>query len=201
MMWQRAGETGEQFVAKTREQPGWYWIFRPRNLGPGRYAEDDGMLLLVHVDASGQLHSPLADFSKAEAMVVRNLVGGQTLQSWFAGPVSPGAHAGFLSSDGRRSGSIPAEGWHWCRTQTPLEHVDADGVGPIYLAPGRDGRPWVWLSSKRDGSPVDVGELGFAEPLLTEQGVIDSAGEVGRTQAEFLGRIPLPVGVPAGFGA
>lgn len=201
MIWNQSGAEGSDFKAKAAAEPGWYWVFRPRNLGPNHYDAEDGMVLLVWADDDGGVHSPLADLRGAADMSCRDDRSGQVLQSWFAGPVAPSRSSGFLALDGRRTGEVPKSGWQWCRTEVPLNHVDAGGIGPIFIAEGRDGSPWVWLATRRDGTPVDVGELGFAEPLINERGVIDGHGDVGRVQAEFFGRIASPMGVPAAFPA
>lgn len=199
MLWQQSGPRGEQFAAQISSEPGWYWVYRPRTLGPGRYAQGKGMLLLVHAGADGRIVSPLADLRGPGDLVCTDARSEARLQGWFAGPVSPGEQEGFLALDGRRKGAIPSQGWHWCRTETPLQLVDEHGIGPVFIDEGRDGRPWVWLATNREGKPVDVGELGFAEPLSTERGIIDGAGEVGRSEAAFHGRISVPMGVPAAF--
>ncbi len=199
MLWQQSGSNGENFTNQISTEPGWYWVYRPRTLGPGRYDQGVGMLLLVHARPDGTLVSPLADLRGGSGLVCTDAGSGDRLQGWFAGPVSPGAAEGTVSMDGSRTGQVPEQGWHWCRTETPLLHVDADGIGPIFVSGGRDGKPWVWLATDREGKPLDVGELGFAEPLVTERGVIDGAGEVGRRSAAFHGRISVPMGVPAAF--
>ena len=199
MLWQQSGPHGEDFASQISSEPGWYWVFRPRTLGPGRYKQGEGMLLLVHAGANGRLVSPLADLRSASDLVCLDSSSGDRLQGWFAGPVGPGPQDGFLSLDGSRTGNVPEAGWFWCRTETPLMLVDEQGIGPIFVSAGRDAKPWVWLATRRDGTPLDVGELGFAEPLITDKGVIDGAGDVGRVEATFHGRISVPMGVPAAF--
>ena len=201
--WRPVGRQGEEFRAAVASFPGWYWILRPANLGPGHFDPSRRILLLVHVDHLGHLRSPISDLSdlSSESLVCHGEAGA-IWQSWFAGPVKPGPLEGelVLGSDGHADGFLPPTmGWRWCRTQAPLQHVDEAGIGPIYLSPGPHGKPWVFAAASPEGEGVDLFELGFAEPLVARWGIIDGAGEAGRTRAEFFGAIQLPEAAPLWF--
>lgn len=199
MEWRFAGEDGAVFQAAASQNPGWWWIFRPRNEGGHRYDPTIGLLMPIWCDGARVL-CPLADLRELGDMVCEDLDRGLRYGTFFAGPIAPGPSEGSLSLHHglARGFQPPAPGWRWCRTRAPLQHVDADGIGPIYLRQGRDGRVWVWPAVSV-GGPLDIWELGFSEPLVTPHGVIDGDGEAGRVEAEFFGPIPEPPTPPAEF--
>ncbi|MCB9760826.1 MAG: hypothetical protein H6739_13395 [Alphaproteobacteria bacterium] len=204
MQWQSAGADGGVFREQAQAKPGWYWVYRPRNVGERAYDPDVGVLLPVFVRADGSLSSPLAELVDLtdESLTCLDAGRGVRWGTFFCGPIQPGEEVGVLrlTGDGRAEGFIPRRlGWWWCRAHAPLMHVDGQGVGPIFLARGRDGRIWVYPASTSDGGALDIWELGFSEPLVTDQGVIDGAGEAGRTEARFFGQIPAPPALPGAF--
>lgn len=201
MQWSEAGPQGEHFRARALQQPGWYWVCRPLMTGERDYDGDSSIVLPVYV-RGGHLHSPLTDLRSLDAadLAPRDSSTGRSFQTWFAGPVAPGAATCTLRLGAAADAPRPvAPGWHWARTTAPLHHVDEHGIGPVYLYE-RNGEPWVYSACRPDGRPVDVFELGFAEPLLTAAGVIDGSGEAGRTQAEFFGPIAAPDDAPPATG-
>ena len=200
MEWCFAGADGQAFQEAARAIPGWYWIFRPRNEGERSYNPAVGLMMPVWTDGV-RVRSPLADFHSLDAEgVVCTDASGVRYGTFFAGPVRPGDSEGSLSlHHGLPRGFLPpAPGWRWCRARAPLQHVDPDGIGPIYLRRAADGRVWVWPAVSV-GGPLDIWELGFSEPLVTPKGVIDGEGEAGRVEAEFFGPIPEPPGPPGDF--
>jgi hypothetical protein len=201
MQWSEAGAQGENFRAQALEQPGWYWVCRPLMTGEREYDGDSSIVLPVYVRGS-TLHSPLTDLRSLAAadLAPRDSSSGHTFRTWYAGPVAPGAASGTLRVGAAADAPRPsAPGWYWARTTAPLLHVDENGIGPVYLYE-RGGQVWVYSASRPDGHPVDVFELGFAEPLLTAAGVIDGNGDAGRTQAEFFGPIAAPSEPPPPIG-
>jgi len=198
LQWQEAGPTGEALRAAAAAAPGWYWLLRPQSEGPGAYAADDLITLPIYIRPDGSLQSPLSDLSdlRPEAFTGVQTAAGQPLPTRFAGPLRPGALVGSLRvrADGPPEGFVPsAAGWWWCRTEKRLNHVDPNGIGPIYLAPSPKGELLVYSAAHPDnGVGVDLFELGFAEPLLARWGIIDGAGEAGRVEAHFYGPIPTP---------
>ena len=198
LTWREAGPEGEALRAAAAEAPGWYWLLRPQSEGPGAYAADDLIQLPVYIRPDGALQSPLSDLTELspEAFTSVKTAAGVPLPTRFAGPLSPGALVGSLRvrEDGPPAGFVPtAAGWWWCRTEKPLNHVDPDGIGPIYLAPDARGELLVYSAAHpENGAGVDLFELGFAEPLLARWGIIDAAGEAGRVEAHFYGPIPTP---------
>jgi hypothetical protein len=200
LTWTSAGPTGQRFLDAARAAPGWYWILRPHQDGPGRYDPATPVASLVHVFADDRISSPLADLRALDPEQLAPLDGrGRRFPSLFAGPVRPGASEGTIRVTRRADppeveGELPATpGWYWCRTneEAPLLHVDADGIGPIYVD-RLDGAIHVWSAATLDGRPVDVGELGFSEPLVSPGGIIDASGELGRVAVELFGAIALP---------
>lgn len=198
LVWRAAGPEGESLRAAAAAAPGWYWLLRPQSEGPGAYAADDLIQLPVYIRPDGGLQSPLSDLTELspEAFTSVKTSAGVILPTFFAGPLRPGARVGSLRvrEDGPPEGFRPtAAGWWWCRTEKPLNHVDPNGVGPIYLAPDARGELLVYSAAHpEDGAGVDLFELGFAEPLLARWGIIDAAGEAGRVEAHFYGPIPTP---------
>lgn len=200
--WRAAGPQGERLRAQVAEQPGWYWVLRPQQDGARTYRPELGVRLPVWFGPEGQVRSPLADLRdlRPESLVCTDERRRVRYGTWFAGPVQPGALEGVVRADpsGRPEGPVPPEGWRWCRTHAPLQHVDEQGIGPIYLRQ-REGRLWVYAAEgvqagAAGGEPVDLWELGFAEPLTSSGGVIDASGELGRVRAELFGPIPAPAG-------
>lgn len=205
MSWRSAGPDGAAFREAVAAAPGWYWVWRPRIEGSKSYDEQLGVQLLVWVSPEGRLQSPMADFQSlsAQELTCFDARDGVRYGTWFAGPVAPGPSEGTLQAGyGRRaSGFLPAEeGWRWCRTRAPLMHVDDQGIGPILLQ-RKDGALWVWLATGNDRRAVEVGELGFSEPLVSDGGVIDGTGTVARLHAEFFGAIEQPGGELPPFSA
>lgn len=201
MSWRSAGPEGENFRAQVEAQPGWYWVHRPRNVGERAFDPKLGVLLPVWVGEDGRLSSPLAELQDLSDLACHDVASGARYASLFLGPLQPGQPSGGVEVvDGVVVGAAPAEdGWHWCRTEAPLNHVDDHGVGPIFLKRDDAGRVMVYPASTVRGEALDIWELGFSEPLISAKGIIDGEGEAGRTKAEFLGRIPLPEAAPAGF--
>lgn len=203
MAWRTVGHEGEVFRAQVEAAPGWYWVHRPLNLGPRSVDPERGVVLPVHVDARGHLTSPLSDLQdlSADALVVPDAARGVRHLTFFWGPVAPGAPSGHLVKRPGQplSGTLPGPGWHWCRTAAPLLHVDAQGIGPIYVVEEADGRRWVYPAAFADGRPCDVFELGFAEPFVSEGGLIDASGEVGRHEAWLYGPVAAPPPLPGRF--
>jgi hypothetical protein len=195
MRWTSAGPQGELLRAQAAQAPGWYWVCRPLSTGDRRYDPARRLMLPVWIDGRG-VRSPLSDLPSLDpdALAPVDAGTGRRHRTDFAGPIAPGAPSGSLRAGSPPVGEAPAApGWVWVRTRAPLLHVDDQGIGPVYLHP-RDGVTWAWSAARPDGGPVDVFELGFAEPLVTARGVIDGAGEAGRVQAEFFGPIALPEG-------
>ena len=200
LRWISAGANGETFREATQRRPGWYWILRPHHAGPGQYKAERPIMCPVHVFEGGRISSPLADFRDGSAAQVspRNAKG-RVFASMFAGPLLPGETSGHLIVHPKDTtytvdGEVPAlPGWYWCRTNTeaPLLHVDNAGIGPVYLDRLEDA-VHVWSATTLDGQAVDVGELGFSEPLVSAGGIIDESGELGRREAFFHGRISVP---------
>lgn len=211
MTWKACWDGGNRFVEAARKQPGWYWMLRPRSLGRRRYDPDSGVMCLVHMDGRGKLLSPLADLRDADldGLTCRDDHDSVRYGTWFLGPITPGTVTGAVrarrAEDGvtpQVTGDMPAvPGWHWCRTnaEAPLLLVDADAIGPVYLEHDADGVIRVFLAADTAGNSVDVGEFGFSEPLVSEGGVIDESGELGRVEAEFFGAIKRPGDVPRTF--
>ncbi|MEL6189230.1 MAG: hypothetical protein AAFU79_31800, partial [Myxococcota bacterium] len=204
--WKTVGDAGEDFRTAVRAQPGWYWLLRPHQEGPGRYDGATPVVCPIHVFADGRVSSPLADLrSLGEDQLSPRDARGVRFPSYFAGPIRPGRSSGGLrverTSDGHRmEGEFPSvPGWYWCRTnsEAPLLHVDEEAIGPIYLAREAGGSIHVWSTATLDGQPIDVGELGFSEPLTSEGGVIDQSGELGRVAVEFFGALEVPPSPPA----
>lgn len=203
MQWLTVGQKGAAFRAQVEAQPGWYWIYRPLNIGPRAYDAERGVVLPVWVGADGRLSSPLTDLQdlSADDLVPADDRAQVRYQSFYCGPITPGPLTSTLvKAPGEAAqGQAPARaGWTWCRTQAPLAHVDAQGIGPIYTVL-RDGETWVYPAAFADGAPCDVFELGFAEPLVSEGGIIDASGSVGRTRAEFHGPIEPHPELPGRF--
>ncbi len=205
MHWQTVGAAGVTFIDQAERAPGWYWMVRPLNTGPRSCDPDRPVLLPILVSADGVVSSPLSDLTalRADDLVLVDDARGQRFQSWFCGPIAPGAPSGQLarSPDGTVEGTPPAPGWSWCRTTVGLQHVDADGIGPIYVVDRGEEGLWVYPAAFADGRPCDVFELGFAEPLVSAGGVIDASGTLGRHRAEFFGAIAAPPPLPADFPA
>lgn len=203
--WRSAGDDGSLFISECRKRPGWYWLLRPHHEGPSRYDPTTPVACPVYVFAHGGISSPLADFRSLdpEQVAPRDLRGGR-YPSFFAGPMVAGPSSGSLrvermESGHRVEGAVPeVPGWYWCRTnpEAPLVHVDEQEVGPIYLDRAPDRTVHVWSAATLDGRPIDVGELGFSEPLTSDGGIIDASGELERLFVEFFGQIPLPPKTP-----
>lgn len=203
--WTSVGADGQFFVEASQDRPGWYWLMRPHHAGPGRYDPENPVVCPIHVFKDGRVSSPLADFRRMERdhLVPRDHTG-KPFPSLFFGPLQIGDSSGALRVERTGDGyevegeppSVP--GWYWCRTnsEAPLIHVDRKGIGPIYLDRVAGGAVHVWSAATTQGRPVDVGELGFSEPLTSEGGVIDASGELGRLAAEFFGAIELPPSPP-----
>lgn len=205
LQWRSAGETGEALREAAREAPGWYWVLRPHQDGPASYDPSVPVACPIHVFEDGRVSSPLADLRSlsGDQLSPRDQTG-RRFPTYFAGPIVPGEPSGFVAvtlgeSAPEIEGSAPPNpGWYWCRTnpEAPLLHVDAEQVGPIFVAEGPDGTPHVFSAATAHASPVDVGELGFSEPLTSSGGVIDASGELGRVRVDFLGAIALPPSIP-----
>lgn len=203
LAWRHAGDAGEALVEAARRRPGWYWVLRPHQQGPGRYDPDTPVACPIYIFGAGPapLSSPLADLRSLEPdQLVPRDTRGARYPSLFAGPLEPGPSLGVIrverDPDGRHRviGAMPAvPGWYWCRTnpEAPLLHVDEAGIGPIYLDT-LNAAVHVWSAATLEGRPIDVGELGFSEPLVSPGGVIDASGELGRTAVELFGGLELP---------
>ncbi len=195
--WRGVGAGGEVFRAAVTAEPGWYWMLRAHQDGPGRYDGSRLIVCLVYVRPDGSLSSPLADLRRvAPEDLIPTDADGRPHPSWFAGPVAPGPRAGSVRvHEGQVQGSLPSPvpGWHWCQTnrEAPLIHIDEQEIGPIYVSEV-DGAVRVWSAADIHGVPVDVGELGFSEPLVGPGGVIDASGELGRVEATFFGSVAPP---------
>ena len=197
MEWRSGGVDGGLFRADALARPGWYWVLRPRNEGERRYDAQVGILLPVLVRGDERVVSPLADLRdlSPSSLTCLDEDTGHRYGTFYVGPVAPGALVGRLRhSPGQGfEGYVPDQaGWVWVRTRAPLQHVDADGVGPIFLRSERGGPLYAYAAERTDGKAADVWELGFAEPLLSPGGIIDASGEVERREAEFFGAIPCP---------
>jgi hypothetical protein len=204
MEWKRATELKDELAESTR----WYWTWRPRLLGRQSYDTSSGILCLIYA-SGGNVLSPLADFRGLGDGLTCKDASGAHYDTWFAGPVSPGELTGAVRArvvDDAVSPLVTGEpatapAWWWCRTnpEAPLLLVDAAQIGPIFLEEDADAVVRVFLATDGKGSSVDVGEFGFSEPLVSRGGVIDDSGELGRTEAEFFGRIPAPPALPEQF--
>ena len=197
LVWRAAGPEGAALRAAAAAAPGWYWVQRPRAVGPGCFDGAAPVQLPIWIGPALQVQSPLTDLRdlSAEALCPIDVATGASWETLFAGPILPGAPSGSLvvRPDGPPDGAGPvAAGWWWCRTVGPLMHVDPDGIGPIFLMDGEDGRRMVYAAATAAGRGVDLIELGFAEPLVARWGLIDAQGEAGRTEAHFYGPIALP---------
>jgi hypothetical protein len=204
MEWEHAGQQGEVFRERAEMRPGWYWVCRPQNVGDRAYDAGKPVMLPILVKDDGSVQSPLSDLDSLEAgaLACHDEDAGVTWGTFFAGPLSAGPLEGTLEA-GKGvppSGFFPpTPGWRWCRTRGPLFHVDAGGVGPVYLHDGPDAVAWVYSAARPDGAPVDIFELGFTEPLVSNNGVIDGEGEAGRKEADWFGDIPAPTDPPPAF--
>lgn len=202
LAWQAAGQTGERLREAVQAQPGWWWVLRPQEDGARAYRPDLGVRLPVWFGPDGRVRSPLADLRdlRPESLCCTDEHRRVRYGTFFAGPVHPGPLEGQVRADpsGHPQGLVPDPGWRWCRTHAPLQHVDAQGIGPVYLR-RREDTMWVYAAESVNGDAVDLWELGFAEPLTSSGGVIDASGELGRVRAEFFGPIPLPEGPAPAF--
>lgn len=209
MRWQRAieGDTNH-FRKSVEESPGWYWVLRPKSVGPQAFDPELAVRFLVHVDGEGTLSSPVADLRTLDDVVCYDAGSDTRYATHFAGPVTPGGETAsvkpLLTGDGVKAeiaGTLPrTPGWHWCRTDpAPLALINADGIGPVFLQENPRGEVHVFLCDSLKGQAVDVGEFGFSEPLVSRGGVIDSSGEVGREKATFFGALELPEDAPVQF--
>jgi hypothetical protein len=200
--WQPAGTNGDIFRAQVEGHPGWYWVCRPDNVGQHAYDASRAVALPVLVRADGTVQSPLSDLQSLDAgdLACHDEATGVTWGMLWAGPIRPGALIGTLEAGKGRppAGLQPDTGWWWCRTRGPLFHVDADGIGPVYLH-DRGGERWVYSAARPGGQPVDIFELGFTEPLVSNNGVIDGEGEADRKEADWFGPIALPDADPPPF--
>ncbi len=204
MQWLTVGREGEAFRTQVEANPGWYWMYRPLNVGPRAYDSSRGVVIPVHVDADGKVGSPLTDLQSLRTgdLVLSDDTDGRRYQSFFCGPIQPGPLSARLEKHAGQParGEAPTtSGWVWCRTRAPLNHVDGDGIGPIFLVQRPDGATWVYPAAFHDGRPCDVFELGFAEPLVSDGGIIDASGDVGRHVAEFFGPIDPHPDLPGRF--
>ena len=204
MEWQHAGQDGEIFRERVEASPGWYWVCRPQNVGDRAYDPEKPVMLPILVHEDGSVQSPLSDLDSLDthALACHDEDAGVTWGTFFAGPLTPGSMEGTLEA-GKGSPpsgfNPPTPSWRWCRTRGPLFHVDADGVGPVYLHEGPDGETWVYSAARPGGAPVDIFELGFTEPLISNNGVIDGEGEAGRKEADWFGAIAIPETLPPAF--
>lgn len=203
LQWLSVGHDGSSFRTQAEAEPGWYWVYRPLNTGPRAYDAEQGVILPVFVGADGTVRSPLTDLRdlSADSLVPTDDDDGLRYLTFFAGPVQPGESTGTLEHvpGSHTKGAVPlADGWYWVRTRAPLQHVDADGIGPIYKVHGPDGS-MVYPAAFADGRPCDVFELGFAEPLVSHGGIIDASGTVKRHHIEFFGLIDAPEALPGRF--
>ena len=98
MPWLRSDTS--DFAAIAQAAPGWYWVMRPRQVGPRAYDARDGVLCLVLVQANGSLLSPLADLRELSQHDLSCLDddSGARFPTWFSGPVSPGPERRFPRS-------------------------------------------------------------------------------------------------------
>lgn len=211
MDWIRAVDGENAFKKAVSAEPGWYWVYRPKSQGLNAYHESKGVLCLVYINAEGELISPLADFRSLsdDDLVCFDDASGRRFVTYFAGPVSPGDHTGTLKArfDGQAqadvvSGEIPkAPTWAWCKTneEAPLLLVDEAGIGPIFLQRSEGGVDEVYLATDEAGQSVDVGEFGFAEPLVSTGGIIDSTGQLGRVEVQFFGSVAAAPALPQAF--
>ncbi|MEC8424298.1 MAG: hypothetical protein VX000_11010 [Myxococcota bacterium] len=204
MEWEHAGQDGGAFRDRAEATPGWYWVCRPQNIGERAYDPDKPVVLPIYVRPDGTVQSPLSDLESldADALACQDEEAGVTWGTYFAGPIGPGPLEGTLEAGKGYPPSgffPPTPGWRWCRTRGPLFHVDADGVGPVYLHTGPDGDPWVYSAARPGGAPVDIFELGFTEPLVSNNGVVDGEGEAGRKEADWFGPIVAPETPPPPF--
>lgn len=204
MEWEHAGQDGGAFRDRAEKTPGWYWVCRPQNIGDRAYDIGKPVMLPIYVRPDGTVQSPLSDLESldAHALACQDEEAGVTWGTFFAGPLEPGPLEGTLEAGKGYPPSgffPPTPGWRWCRTRGPLFHVDADGVGPVYLHTGPDGDPWVYSAARPGGTPVDIFELGFTEPLVSNNGVVDGEGEAGRKEADWFGPIAAPETPPPPF--
>lgn len=211
MEWRIAAHESNSFREAAAAAPGWYWVYRPKNLGRHSYDPTSGVLCLVLVGPDGALLSPLADFRTMEhgELTCLDAGSGDRYATFFAGPVVPGEITGAVrvrrvdgDATAQFTGARPeVPGWWWCRTNAsaPLLLVDEGKVGPIFLEADPHGVVRVFLAYDARGKSVDVGEFGFSEPLVSDGGVIDESGELGRTEAEFFGPVMSPPVAPSGF--
>ncbi|MCB9778621.1 MAG: hypothetical protein H6742_08680 [Alphaproteobacteria bacterium] len=203
LQWLSVGHDGSSFRAQAEEHPGWYWVYRPLNTGPRAYDADQGVILPVYVHADGTVQSPLTDLRdlSADSLVPTDEDAGLRYLTFYAGPLAPGEQTASLEHvpGSHTKGSVPlADGWYWVRTEAPLLHVDADGIGPIYKVHA-DGGAMVYPAAFGTGRPCDVFELGFAEPLVSEGGIIDASGTIKRHRIAFFGMIDAPDALPGRF--
>ncbi|MBX2811541.1 MAG: VOC family protein [Myxococcales bacterium] len=203
--WVSAGPDGQVFLTASIQTPGWYWVLRPHHSGPGQYDPITPVVCPIYVFPDGRISSPLADFrERLPEHICPKDAEGLSYPSYFAGPIVPGTSSGLMQvkTDGAQTTAEgtppPAPGWYWCKTnpEAPLLHVDEHGLGPIYISPRSDGEIHVWSAASIGGRPIDVGELGFSEPLTSPGGVIDASGELNRHTIEFFGEIALPQAPP-----
>lgn len=200
VIWTSAGPNGEAFLNASSQSPGWYWVLRPQQTGPGQYNPEQPVLCPIHVFPNGKISSPLADFrERLPEQISPKDRQGTVYPCYFMGPLQPGRLSGQLTiKRGHVQGEAPSvPGWYWCRTnsEAPLLHVDQASIGPIYLDRLPNGAVHVWSATGLSGEPVDVGELGFSEPLSSPGGLIDASGELNRHTVDFFGQIqppPLP---------
>lgn len=211
MEWRVAAHDTNAFRDAAAREPGWYWVLRPRNLGRHAYDASAGVMCLVWIGRDGQLLSPLADFRTLEHgdLTCLDAASGDRYATFFAGPVGPGELTGAVrvrrvddDATSQFTGERPSvPGWWWCRTnaEAPLLLVDARKIGPIFMEADGHGVVRVFLACDSSGRSVDVGEFGFSEALVSDGGVIDESGELGRTEAEFFGPVASPPAVPSAF--
>ena len=146
------------------------------------------------------MQSPLSDLDSLDthALACRRDAG----VTWgtASGPLTPGSMEGTLEAGKGAPERFQPSGlaWRWCRTRGPLFHVDADGVGPVYCTRVRTARRG-YSAARPGGAPVDIFELGFTEPLISNNGVIDGEGEAGRKEADWFGAIAIPETLPPAF--
>lgn len=205
MQWERASDKATSLETMS----GWYWTWRPKQLGRQSYDASRGVLCLVFVEG-GELVSPLADFRTiADGLACKDVPSGTLYDTWLAGPVKPGELSAMVRAEvlddsvqAKVSGEAPeSPGWWWCKTnpEAPLLLVDHNQIGPVFLEEDADAVVRVFLAVDAQGRSVDVGEFGFSEPLVSRGGVIDDSGELGRTEAEFYGAVQSPPPLPEEF--
>lgn len=211
MEWRVAAHDTNAFRDAATRAPGWYWVLRPKNLGRHVYDRASGVMCLVWVGPDGHLLSPLADFRTLEHgdLTCFDAESGDRYATFFAGPVQPGELTGAVrvrrvddDATAQFTGERPdVPGWWWCRTnaEAPLLLVDERQIGPVFLEPDTHGVTRVFLAWDTHHKSVDVGEFGFSEALVSDGGVIDESGELGRTEAEFFGPVAAPPTVPSAF--